>query len=289
MAAPSAADDEYEDIGYIPPPTQPAPSDRYDADAAPLPSLDLHDLLDSTQSSSASASDAANSASLARSLLVAWQNELHSPSLLPYQFGLVRSIQPLLAARQSALDSPTDSDAAVSPSPFASASPWQLNLYQLELDRLQYVLVDYHRLRLTKLQAAPIHLTLQLNGQAGARRLEQLTTDEVEQLLDVSEAELHFLLGYVDIWERVMRGQYLDHMPPVPEGESSKQLVGGPGMDMVKVYDDEWFVVVRVVEGDGRERVMMDDIEVELREGEVWLVRFEPFKQLLKDGKVQLI
>jgi len=286
MAA-AAADDDYEDIGYIPPPTQPASADRYDAaDISTLPTLDINDLIDSTQSSSTSAS-ASNSASLARSLLVAWQNELHAPSLLPYQFALVRDIQPLLAARQSALDSPTD--ATSQPNPFSSAPTWQLNLYQLELDRLSYLLTDYHRLRLTKIQAAPIHLTMALTQQAGARRPEQLSAEEVEQLLDVSVAELQFLLGYVDIWERVMRSEYLDKMPPVPVGEMARQLVGGAGMEMVKVWDEEWFVVVRVVEGDGRERVTMDDIEVELREGEVWLVRFEPFKQLLKDGKVQLI
>lgn len=288
MAGPvAAADDEYEDIGYIPPPTQPAPNDRYDTDnIQPLSPLDINDLIDSTQSSSTSPSTS-NSASLARSLLVAWQNELHSPSLLPYQFALVRAIQPLLTDRQSALDNPNDT--TISPNPLASATTWQLNLYQLELDRLQYVLVDYHRLRITKIQSAPIYLTMHLTQQAGARRPEQLTAEEVEQLLDVSEAELHFLLGYVDIWERVMRGEYLDKLPPVAEGEMARQLVGGAGGEMVKVYDDDWFVVVRVVDGDGRERVMMDDIEVELREGEVWLVRFEPFKQLLRDGKVQLI
>ena len=284
MALPTAADDDYEDIGYIAPPTQPAPADRYDTD---LPSLDINDLIDSTQSSSNTASSTSNSASPAHSLLVAWQNELHSPSLLPYQFALVREIQPLLAARQSAVDS--SSDPSLGHSPLSSAPTWQLHLYQLELDRLQYVLVDYHRLRLTKLQAAPIHLTMHLTQQAGAKRPEQLTADELEQLFDVSEAELTFLLGYVDIWERVMRSEYLDKMPAVQLGEMARQLVGGPGMEMVKRYDEDWFVMVRVVEGDGRERVMMDDIEVELRQDEVWLVRYEPFKQLLKDGKVQLI
>ena len=286
MAVPGAAEEEYEDIGYIPPPTQPAPTDRYDTDLPALPPLDLHDLVDNTQSSSTASSTAA-SASLTRSLLAAWQNELHAPSLLPYQFALVRSIQSLLAARQSAID--TSNDSAAATSPLASATTWQLNLYQLELDRVQYVLVDYHRVRLTKLQAAPIHVTMQLTAQAGTKRPEQLSGAEVEQLLDVSEAELHFLLGYVDIWERVMRSEYLSHMPAVSVSEMARQLVGGPAMEMVKAYDEDSFVVVRVMEGEGRERVTMDDIEVELREGEVWLVRFEPFKQLLQDGKVQLI
>ena len=290
MAVPAAADDDYEDIGYVPPPTQPAPNDRYDADISAQPALDLHDLLDFTQSSAASSS-ASSSASLAHSLVVAWQNELHSPSLLPYQFSLVREMQLLIADRQSAIDAPNDAHSAAGGlGLLAAATTWQLNLYQLELDRLQYVLVDYHRVRITKLQAAPIHVTMRLTAQAGPmKRPEQLTSDEVERLLDVSEAELHFLLGYVDIWERVMRSEYFDRMPPVAVGDMARQLLGGPGQEMVKQYDDDWFVVVRVVGGDGRERVAMDDNEVELRDGEVWLVRFEPFKQLLNDGKVQLI
>ena len=287
MAVPAAVDDGYEDIGYIPPPTQSAPVERYDTDIAPLPSLDLHDLLDSTQSSSTSSSSPSHSAFLASSLLVAWQNELHSPSLLPYRFSLVRSIQSLLTARQSLLDAANDG--ADTANPLSAAPTWQLHLYQLELDRIQYVLVDYHRLRITKLQAAPIHLTIHLTQQAGRKRPEQLTAEEVEQLLDVSEAELRFVLGYVDIWERVMRTEYLDKMPAVGMAEMTKQLLGGPGMEMVKRYDEGSLVVARVVEGDGRERVTMDDIEVELREGEVWFVRYEPFKQLLQDGKVQLI
>lgn len=286
MAGPATAEDDYEDIGYIAPPTQPAPAGRYDTDIPSLPPLDLNDLLDSTQSSSASSS-ASTTAALARSLLVVWQNELHSPSLLTYQFALVRELQAVLGNRQAALDNPSES--ALGPHPFSGASPWQLNLYQLELDRLQYVLVDYHRVRLTKIQAAPIHLTMHLTEQAGARRPEQLSADEVEQLLDVSQAELAFLLGYVDIWERVMRSEYLDKMPAVAGSERTKQLLGAGGREMVKQYDTDWFVMLRVQEGDGRERVMMDDIEVELREGEIWLVRFEPFKQLLNDGKVQLI
>ena len=295
MAAAAVADDDYEDIGYIPPPTQPAPSDRYDNDIAPLSSLDHDDLIDSTQSSSTSSLDPSSSASLSRALLVAWQNELHSPSLLPYQVDLVRAIQPLLTTRQSLIDNPADppttstTATTIAHTPITTATPtWQLNLYQLELDRLQYTLTDYHRIRLIKLQAAPIHTTIQLTQRAGARRLEQLPDDEVEQRLGVSAAELQFVLGYVDIWERVMRSEYLDHMPAVGEGEQAKQLMGVGG-EMVKSYDEGWFVLLRVVIGDGRERVMMDEIEVELREGEIWLVRYEPFKQLLIDGKVQLI
>ena len=291
MDAPAAAaDEEYEDIGYIAPPTQPAAIDRRFDPSADLPSLplDLDDLIDSTQASSTSSAANSASAGLTNSLLIAWQNELHAPSLLPYQFALVRDIQSLLAARQFAIDSASETDS--SSNTLASAPTWQLNLYQLELDRVQYVLLDYHRLRLTKVQSAPIALTLHVTQQAGARRPETLTAEEVEARLDVSRAELVFLLGYVDIWERVMRGEYLDNMPPASLAEQAKQLLGsGQGMEMVKRYDEDWHVLVRVVEGEGRERVVMDDIEVELREGEIWLVRFEPFKQHLKDGKVQLI
>lgn len=74
-----------------------------------------------------------------------WVNEVASPSLLPIDVDLVECLTLLLKNQLAVIDQLEESVA----DPMAAL---QLSMYQTEVDRVKYVLVDYLRVRLRKIE-----------------------------------------------------------------------------------------------------------------------------------------
>ena len=190
---------------------------------------------------------------------------------LPYPTSLVASILPLLSSRQSSLDNPSSSSTSASPPP-----PWLSVLYELEVDRWHYVMVDYHRVRLLKVQRYAVFVQ-----QSEAR------------MALLSEAERDWVRGYVDLWGGVMRAEYLGRLSGVRGG--LKEL---DGKDMVEGWGEGSHrgehVIVRAVrdvgavemseEGDG------DEEPIDVRQGDIYIARYHrTLQQLLHQHHLQLI
>jgi len=151
-----------------------------------------------------------------------------------------------------------------------SFQQWEQSLYQLELDRLSYMLIDYHRLRLHKIEECAVLI---------------LSTPSMQSLL--SPHERMFASRYADLWDGVMQEEYLKRLSSALKGVKAVNADG-----MVVGWDDAKHVFVRVRENVDGEVVMSEKGEeenIELRASDVWLARYEPFRQLLLDGKIELI
>jgi len=112
-----------------------------------------------------------------------------------------------------------------------------------------------------------------------------LSSPSLLALLSVHERV--YASHYVDLWDRVMQEEYLSRLSSALKGV---KLVNAEGM--VAGWEEGKHVFVRVRERVEGELVMSESGEeenIELREGDVWLARYEPFRQLLLDGKVELI
>jgi hypothetical protein len=73
-----------------------------------------------------------------------WVNEVCSPELFVYQKDLIESLRQKLATQEDLIDEERDGDAN---------AVWRAGLYELEMDRVNYLLRGYHRVRLAKVRA----------------------------------------------------------------------------------------------------------------------------------------
>tara|TARA_B110000967_G_C18496014_1_gene369141 strand:- start:56 stop:517 length:462 start_codon:yes stop_codon:yes gene_type:complete len=80
-----------------------------------------------------------------------WLTELNSPTLMPYHESLVSDINELMDYQQDLIDTKTDSGNK------SMKGALEISLYQLELDRFRYLVVDYCRLRLKKIEEHVLH------------------------------------------------------------------------------------------------------------------------------------
>ena len=254
--------DDFEDIRIVPPPEAPptsaaedvAPSAAYDDggddDAAP---------------SEPSASSSSASPSLFRSLLRSWQNEVHAPDVLPYAASLMASARALCEARQSAID-----DAAAAESASVE-SAWESSLYQLELDRLVYLITDYHRVRLRKAERYAVFLQL------SERRMALL-----------SDAEAAFVRRYADAWGAALRAEFLSRLsaslPALKRLDAEDAMVLG--------WDNCAHLFVRARRDAGLVDMSAegDEEPIDVRAGDVYIARYHArMQELLRQGHVDLI
>ncbi len=133
-------------------------------------------------------------------LIRAWCNEKSSPELLPYEAALIDApedgLLPLVEAQQQALAG-------------ARRDVYSRGLYQLDIDRIKFVLASYLRTRLGKVQR-------------WHRHLQALPVGELARLL--SPAEREFLGDYIRAREELLHSAVLGQLP-----EEERSLDGGGG------------------------------------------------------------
>ena len=278
MARAADDDESFEDIRIAPPPTAHAVSTSSSSsaldDLLPLSSVsnDDDDGDPRSSSSSSSSSPSPSSGPLLRDLLLAWQDELHAPDVLPYPAHLIASVLTLLNSRQSSLEDVSSSSSLASSTPPA----WLGVLYELELDRWRWVLVDYHRVRLLKVQRYAVFV------QQSEQRMQLL-----------SHAERDWLQGYTDLWGGVMRAEYTSRLVGVRGGLKEldgKDMVDGWGQGvrrgehvLLRALSDVG-VVDLSEEGDA------DEAPIEVYKGDVYIARYtHTLQRLLHAHRIQLL
>ena len=193
-------------------------------------------------------------------------NEKVAPEILPFQERLVRDLKDQLDNQQAVIDeTPTNPDEA-----FASG------LYQMEIDRINFMLASYLRTRLFKIQKHVLAI---------------LGDEELHSRLSLHEFK--FAEKYLD----VLRGHFVNRvLGELPEEYSSftTQYEGdGDGAivhDMMPTPDMDKFVFSNVQKDVGSE-VVVDDAGTErhvLNQGNLFVARYKCVKGLVDDGSITL-
>jgi hypothetical protein len=109
-------------------------------------------------------------------------------------------------------------------------------MLEMELDRVKFVLASYLRSRLKKLDQNIMYA---------------LSTPAVVERL--SEAEMQYAAGYVDMLGDAFQKSFLDHLPPQFQSLTEKEMIDAPDLDK--------FVAFRVKEHIG-DYVCTDQYEI---------------------------
>ncbi|CAM9130658.1 unnamed protein product [Discosporangium mesarthrocarpum] len=159
-----------------------------------------------------------------------------------------------------------------------SAGPdaaFSASLYQMEIDRLRYSLSKYLRTRLRKVERDALYL---IDEEAGAEARGRLSDSR----------ERRHVEGYVSLLEGHFNTTCLGQMPKAIcslSNTTDEKIVGGPDLDT--------FVVCQARQDIGRVQVgeAVGDMEmsVDLRLGDMYIVRYRPIRDLVLDGRVELI
>lgn len=189
-------------------------------------------------------------------LKAALLNEKCSPELLPFQDEVVTDLSQALKEQQEILDSATF---AVSDLGFAA-------LYQMEVDRVRYLLASYHRVRLAKLKKFVMYILS--------------SRDVFEGRLSAQEKT--FVTRYADLKEAHFRASALDQLDDRLRSLDEPEMISEPNMG-------EW-VFCRVLK-DQEDFIPADaptSEPITMNRGDSLVIKYSAIRSLLADGAVEL-
>ncbi|CAM9358180.1 unnamed protein product [Ectocarpus fasciculatus] len=145
----------------------------------------------------------------------------------------------------------------------------------MELDRLRYSLSKYLRTRLRKVERDALHVLASADGEMEGR---------------LSDREREHAKGYVDMLEDHFTRTCLSQQMPsnfrsLTNTSQEENMVQEPNLDtfvVCRARDDVG--LVQIGEAAGREESSMD-----LRQGDMFIVRYRPIRTLVLEGRVDLI
>ncbi|KAJ2487804.1 GINS complex subunit [Coemansia sp. RSA 2050] len=187
-------------------------------------------------------------------LLRAWVNERSSPEILEYEGATLENLMELvdfqtqkMATQQAAL----------------------ANILKMDVDRVKYLVRSYLRTRLSKIEEHARHYVKD--------------TMYRERL---SQNELEYAKGYVELEERHVRRSFLDQLPPHLRGLED---VAAEGLEMVSKPDLDAAVFCRVRTTVGEFQFEPSEAPIVMRRNNIFITRYSIIRNLLEDDKVELI
>mmetsp|Transcript_13446 Transcript_13446/g.27440 ORF Transcript_13446/g.27440 Transcript_13446/m.27440 type:complete len:271 (+) Transcript_13446:203-1015(+) len=217
-----------------------------------------------------------------------WVNEVASPSLLPIDVDLVECLILLLKNQLAVIDQLEENVSD-------PMSALQLSMYQTEVDRVKYILVDYLRVRLRKIERNALWYLSQFPD---GKEYKTNGQDESITITYLSPKEMKFCLGYSKLLRKHMNETVLKHMP-------SKLLDNKPELDLnlqklddmqtAKMIDpppDNTYVLAKMISngsqwisnGDGDEPDFSD-----YRQGHMILARYDAIKARVVSKEIELV
>ncbi|CAN7999361.1 unnamed protein product [Ixodes pacificus] len=142
---------------------------------------------------------------LVQKLEEAWLNEKFSPEILPYLGDVVDCLLDQLTHMQENLQQVDKGD-------------FRVTVHRMELDRIQYILTSYMKIRLGKIE------------KHGAFILNQLRSSHNDQEL-LSPEEQRYARAYINSFEDYLRDVALVHMPQNQQSFSMSSTDSGPDLD----------------------------------------------------------
>lgn len=190
------------------------------------------------------------------------QNEQFSPEILPFQTEAIDSLRNLVDTQTDLVDAEED-DEAVDQLSFES------QLKRMELDRINYQLRHYFRLRIKKVQS---FIMIIFKSEGPYDRL--------------SESEKRFAVSYSDLVEEHFRKSFLNLLPQrlqVVEKDGTVEPVTPPNLDR--------FVFCRVRNDLGEYVIGEDasDDSLDLSKGDILCIRYKSIRDLIKSEDIELL
>ncbi|KAK6438434.1 GINS complex subunit [Oleoguttula sp. CCFEE 5521] len=195
-----------------------------------------------------------------QALTRAWVNERSAPELLPYPADLIARVSGRLSAQILKIESLTSTN-----NPGLKST---LVIYQTELERVKFLLRSYLRARLAKIDAYPHH-SLALPS-SHLSPLETQYTTHHQSLLST-----HYHTSFLSAFPASL--QRLD------------DTTGG--VSMVDRPDEDTAVFCRVLRDCGGVDVQGAEgtAQVELRRGDIWVLRWRDVRGRVEEGSVEMI
>ena len=187
-----------------------------------------------------------------------WLNEKFSPELLQHQSDLVDCMLDQIQQMEENLRKLKKND-------------FRVVIHRMELDRIRYIVTDYLRIRLNKIERFVIHV------------LEQESSRNIEDPY-LSPPELKFAREYLSHMEEHLRLVALRHMPTnVQDFEKTKVAVIPNLSSHVFLRAKQSITGVVIVDDENRED------EVDLDENSQHIMQYKSVANYLKTGAIQLI
>ncbi|KAJ1834130.1 GINS complex subunit [Coemansia sp. RSA 2706] len=187
-------------------------------------------------------------------LMRAWVNERNAPDLLDYQGTAIENLMELVDFQTQKIKS----------------QPGLLaNILKMDVDRVKYLVRSYLRARLAKIEDHAAHY---------------VRDDVYKERL--SRSELEYAKGFVALEEKHMRRSFLDQLPPHLRGLDE---TAGNGMDMVTKPDLDAAVFCRVRSNVGEFQFDASEDPIVMKRNNIFITRYSIIRNLLEDGKVELI
>eukprot|EP00948_MAST-09A_sp_MAST-9A-sp1_P000049 g49.t1 len=183
-------------------------------------------------------------------------NERASPEIQPFKQGLVALVQGLLENNQAIIHEEFNKSKGVDEAFTAS-------IYQMEVDRIRFLLAAYLRARLAKIEASASLID---------------SSDELRSRLGPKEKR--YLDQYLSIYERHLDNSVLNSLSKKIQNLAEIPI---PTPDLNK------HVFCKVLKTIGEVRVERTDEPITLEEGQIYLMRYESIKKFLRDGDVELL
>lgn len=196
-------------------------------------------------------------------LRMASLNEHFSPEILPYQSDTVNDIRTLVDQQTEAVDEEEDEN--------GDAFSFEAQLKRMEIDRINYMLRDYLRVRIKKIESS-VHYIFKDTGTA---TYEMLSKDEQK-----------FAIGYMDITEDHFKKSFLSMLPPrvqILDRDGKVDPTTGPSLNK--------FVFCRIRNSIGSYAVGEEenDDTLDLDQNDILCIRYKSIRQLLLKEDVELV
>lgn len=189
-------------------------------------------------------------------------NEQFAPEILPFQADTIDTMRQLVKTQTQLVDAEED-DEQVDQISFES------QLKRMELDRINYQLRHYFRLRIKKIEKYIMHI---FKGDGPYDRL--------------SEPEKLFAVGYSDLMEDHFKKSFLSMLPQrlqVMEKDGTVDFATGPPLDNFV------FCQVRNTVGSYVIGEEATDDSLDLTKGDILCIRYKSIRDLLKNEDVELV
>ena len=190
-------------------------------------------------------------------------NERASPQILPFEQRVVVELTEIISHQQAVCDEILEDSKSTADDKFA------VSLYQMEIDRLKYLIASYLRTRLRKIQLYPLHIV------------------KSDLKYRLSSAENTFLRQYVDIMGHHMNESVLSSLPEqfrTLSDDGSERS----GISMIPSPNLHKYVFMQARENIG-DVELEDRDSITLAKGDVYALSYKPIEPLLLEGKVRVL
>lgn len=199
-----------------------------------------------------------------RSLML---NEEYSPEILQYATETVTGVQGLVAEQEDALDTIEFGGEG-----FETPTGFEVHIKRMEIDRVNYLLRSYFRVRIKKIERSVLYV---------------LKEDNPDNTFDkLSEAEQKFAKMYMDLVEGHFNRSFMDMLP-----EKLRKLDKDGNVHHAVPPNMDKFAFCRMKKRIGSYAVSDEatDEDIELNEGDILCTRYSRIRELLIRGDAELV